>query len=144
MTRDGAKVTLMELKKVNPESLKFPTNAYSQGIVIPLGSVDLMFVTGQVAQDKDGNVIEPNNAKVQTEVVFSRIEAILAENGMSLDNVVKAQIFLTNMDDKHTVTEIRNELFKEARPVSTLVGVTGLAKEGCCVEIEVTAVKEQN
>ena len=143
MTRDGAKVTPMELKKVNPESLKFPTNAYSQGIVIPLGNVDLMFVTGQVAQDKEGNVIEPNNAKVQTEVVFSRIESILAEHGMGLNNVVKAQIFLTNMEDKQTVTEIRNTIFKDIRPVSTLVGVTGLAKVGCCVEIEVTAVKER-
>ena len=102
-----------------------------------------MFVTGQVAQDKEGHVIEPNNARVQTEVVFARIETILAEHEMNLGDVVKAQIFITNMEDRQTVTEIRNEIFKNIRPVSTLVGVTGLAKEGCCVEIEVTAVRER-
>jgi len=130
-----------KIKQVNPDSLKHPTNSYSQGIVISLSDVDLMFVTGQVAQDIDGNVIAPNDARKQTEVVFSRIEAILREHEMSLVHVVKVQIFLTNMEDKSIVSEIRNEAFKNICPVSTLVGVTGLAKEGCCVEIEVTAVK---
>lgn len=130
-----------KIKQINPDSLKTPTNSYSQGIVIPLGNADLMFVTGQVAQDIEGNVIAPNDARKQTEVVFKRIETILKEHDMDFDHVVKAQIFLTNMKDKPVVSEIRNEIFKHIRPVSTLVGVTGLAKEGCRVEIEVTAVK---
>lgn len=47
--------------KINPESLRVPTKSYSQGIVIPLGYGELMFVTGQLAQDAEGNVISPDN-----------------------------------------------------------------------------------
>jgi enamine deaminase RidA (YjgF/YER057c/UK114 family) len=131
-----------QIRKINPESLRIPTNSYSQGIIIPLGTASLMFVTGQVAQDIEGNVIAAGDAKTQTEVVFSRIATILEEGGMTLDNVVKVQIFITDMKDQHGVQTVRNEVFKNICPVSTMIGVSGLAKEGCSVEIEVTAVKQ--
>ena len=104
------------IKSINPKSLKIPTKAYSQGILIPLGDAELFFVTGQLAQDIDGNVVAPNDAKVQTELVFSRIENILKEGGMTMDNVVKAQIFLTNISDSPIVSSVRDEVFKNSRP----------------------------
>jgi 2-iminobutanoate/2-iminopropanoate deaminase len=132
---------MSKIRIVNPESLRIPTKSYSQGIIVPLGEADMMFVTGQVSQDVDGNVLFPNDAKEQTAVVYSRIETILREGGMSMDDVVKAQIFLTNIKDGPTVSKIRDEVFKNSKPVSTLVEVNALVKPGCCVEIEVTAVK---
>ena len=130
-----------QIKKVNPESLGIPTKSYSQGIVIPLGNAELMFVTGQLAQDRDGNIVAPNDTEEQTKVVFSRIEKILAEAGMTFDNVVKAQIFIKDISQSKIVSAIRDEIFKNSKPVSTLVEVSGFVKEGCMVEIEVTAVK---
>jgi enamine deaminase RidA (YjgF/YER057c/UK114 family) len=130
-----------QIKRVNPESLKIPTNSYSQGIVIPLGVANLMFVTGQVAQDIEGEVIAVGDAEAQTRVIFSRIETILQEGGMTLGDLVKIQIFITNIKDKNSVQSVRNEILKNIRPVSTMVCVTSLAKDGCCVEIEATAVK---
>ena len=132
------------IKSINPKSLRVPTKAYSQGILIPLGNAELFFVTGQLAQDIDGNVVAPNDAKVQSELVFSRIENILKEGGMTMDNVVKAQFFLTNISDSPIVSKIRDEVFKNSRPASTLIEVSNLVKKGCCVEIEVTAVKLKN
>ena len=44
------------IRRVNPESLRIPTKAYSQGVVVPAGS-DVMFVTGQLPQDVDGNIL---------------------------------------------------------------------------------------
>ncbi|MEK7134236.1 MAG: RidA family protein [Patescibacteria group bacterium] len=130
-----------EIRSINPKSLKIPTKAYSQGVLIPLGNADLLFVTGQIAQDIDGNVVAPNDAKIQTELVFSRIADILAEAEMTMDHVVKAQIFLTNIQDSPIVSKVRDEVFKKSRPASTLIGVSSFVKEGCCVEIEVTAVR---
>ncbi|MFA4942096.1 MAG: RidA family protein [Patescibacteria group bacterium] len=130
-----------KIKSVNPSSLGVPKKSYSQGMLIPLGDAEILFVTGQIAQDAEGNVVAPNNAKIQTEIVFSRIANILKEGGMTMDNVVKTQIFLTNIKDSSIVSSVRDEVFKVSRPVSTLVGVSGLVKEGCCVEIEVTAIK---
>lgn len=131
----------MEIKKVNPESLQIPTKAYSQGVIIPIGDTELMFVTGQLAQDINGDVISPNNTEEQTKVVFSRIETILKEGGMTFDNVVKAQIFVKDITQSRIVSAVRDEVFKNSRPASTLVEVSGFVKEGCMVEIEVTAVK---
>ena len=132
---------MTKLRMVNPKSLRIPTKSYSQGIVIPLGVADLMFVTGQVAQDLEGNVIAPNNALEQTKVIYARIADVLEEAGMTVENVVKAQIFLTNIKDAPIVSKVRDEIFKAAKPVSTLVEVKNLVKRGCCVEIEVTAVR---
>ncbi len=130
-----------EIKRVNPESLRIPTKSYSQGIVIPIGDAELMFVTGQLAQDVDGNVISPNNTEEQTKVVFSRIEIILKEAGMTFDNVVKAQIFIKDITQSKIVSAVRDDVFKDSKPVSTLVEVSGFVKEGCMIEIEVTAVR---
>jgi enamine deaminase RidA (YjgF/YER057c/UK114 family) len=60
---------------------------------------------------------------------------------MSLDDVVKALIFVTSMDDSSAVSEVRNRAFINSKPVSTLVEVNRLVKPGCCVEIEVIAAK---
>ncbi len=133
-----------KIESINPKSLRIPTKAYSQGILIPLGNAELLFVTGQIAQDIDGNVVAPNDAKTQTKLIFSRIEDILQESEMTINNIVKVQIFLTNIDDSSIVSNIRDEIFKTNRPVSTLVGVSSLVKKECCVEIEVTAVKIRN
>ena len=127
--------------KINPKSVGIPTKAYSQGIVIPIGDIELMFVTGQLSQDINGNVISPNNTEEQTRVVFSRISDILKEANMTFDNVVKAQIFIKDISQSKVVSAIRDDIFKNSRPVSTLVEVSGFVKEGCMVEIEVTAVK---
>jgi len=129
------------IKHINPESLRVPTKSYSQGVLIPLGNADLLFVTGQLPQDIDGNVVAPNDVKAQTEIVFSRISEILKGAKMTMDHVVKAQIFVKNIADSKIVSKIRDDVFKNSRPASTLVEVSNFVKDGCCVEIEVTAVK---
>ncbi|MGC2234944.1 MAG: RidA family protein [Pyrinomonadaceae bacterium] len=132
---------MSSIKLINPESLRVPTKAYSNGLLLPLGVADLMFVTGQLSQDAEGNVVYPNNAEGQAKIIFDRISAILSEAGMSLDNVVKAQIFVTNIADAPAVSKVRNEVFNVSRPVSTLVEVNALDKDECCVEIEVIAAR---
>ncbi|MEK9174165.1 MAG: RidA family protein [Patescibacteria group bacterium] len=129
------------VKRINPESLRIPTKAYSQGIIIPLGEAELMFVTGQLSQDIDGNVIAPGDTESQTRVVFSRIEEILRDGGMTMSNVIKLQIFMKDISDAKVVSAIRDEIFQDSKPVSTLVEVTGFVKADCMIEIEVTAYK---
>lgn len=126
--------------QVNPVSLRIPTKAYSQGILVPAGS-DILFVTGQLPQDIDGNIIHRDDLEAQTRLVFSRIEQILAEGGMGLDDVVKLQIYVKNINDSKVVSAVRNELFAQAKPASTLVEVSGFVKDGCLLEIDVVAAK---
>ncbi len=130
-----------KIRKINPESLRVPTKSYSQGVVIPIGDTELMFVTGQLSQDIDGNVIAPNDTEEQTKVIFSRIESILKEAEMTFDNVVKVQIFIKDITESKIVSNMRDEIFKNSKPASTLVEVSGFVKHDCNIEIEVTAVK---
>ena len=133
-----------EISKINPVSMKQPSKAYSNGIVVPLGNANLLFVTGQVAQDDSGQVVAPNNFAEQTRFIFGQIGKILKDADMNFDNVVKAQIFVTDMGQSSEVSAIRDEFFANSKPASTMVEINKLVKLGCCVEIEVTAVKLLN
>lgn len=126
---------------INPVSLRVPTKSYSNGVLLHLGQVDMMFVTGQLSQDASGGVLHPNDPEGQARVIFGRIDAILQEGGMSLDNVVKAQIFVTNIKDAPLISKIRDEVFNVSRPASTLLEVGAMVKQECCVEIEVIAAR---
>ena len=132
---------MKNVKRINPESLRIPTKAYSQGIIIPVGDAELMYITGQLSQGADGNVVAPNDTEAQAKVIFSRIEEILKEGGMTMDNVIKIQIFIKNIAEAKLVSALRDEIFKNAKPVSTLVEVSGFIKEGCTIEIEATAYR---
>lgn len=131
----------MSRTQITPENFTPTMGAYSHGLSVSLTpSSRMIFVTGQIAMNAAGEVIAPNDAVAQTEFVFENIKSILAAAQASLDDVVKVQIFLTNMEDFSKVSPIRNRYLERAKPVSTLVEVNRLVKDGCCVEIEVIAV----
>lgn len=128
---------------LQPKTLPAPASAHSPGVCIPLVGTDLIFVTGQVAVNMDNEVVAPNNAKAQAAFIFENIQKILAEAGASLDDIVKVQMFLTDIDDFAAVSSVRNQYLDKARPASTLFEVSRLVEKDCVVEIEVIAVKQQ-
>lgn len=133
----------MTNQKINPISLRIPTKAYSQGMLVPCGEVDLLFVTGQLSQDIDGNIIYSGDIERQTRHIFSRLLTILTEAEMSFDDVVKIQIFLKDVHESKVVSSIRDELLSGSCPASTLVEVSGFVKEGCHLEIDMVAAKSK-
>lgn len=130
-------------QKINSSAFAQRLGAYSHGYCIDLESAKLIFTTGQIALDKDGHVYSPDDAAKQAEFIFENLSQILREAGSSLDDVVKATIFVTDMRDFKVISQIRNKYFKNSEPVSTLVEVNKLVKEGCKVEIEVIAIKSK-
>ena len=114
---------------------------YSPGVLVDVGNASMLFVTGQLAIDAAGNVVAPFDATRQTEFIFELIGTILGAAGMGFEHVVRAQTYLTNMVDFEKFSMVRNRHFAQSRPASTLLEVKGLAKPGCCVEIEITAIK---
>lgn len=125
-----------------PENGAEIMGAYSHWIKIDIGTAEMIFVTGQIAQDTNGNVV-CEDIEGQAEYVFNCIQKILKEADSSLDDVVKTQIFLTDINDFSKVSPIRNKYFANSKPVSTLVEVSSLVKKGCKIEIEVIAIKEK-
>lgn len=129
-------------KDLTPENFTVKTGSYSHGLQVTCGDVEWIFVTGQIAMDANGNVVSPGDIAGQAEFIFNNISKILSEAGASLDDVVKTQLFLTDMSLFGQVSPVRNKYFAKSQPVSTMVEVKSLVKSGCMLEIEVIAMKE--
>lgn len=133
----------MKKTKINSSDFAQRLGAYSHGYKVEMGDTIIVFTTGQIALDKDGKVLYPNDPAKQTEFIYESLQKILKQSGVSLDDVVKTTVFVTNMVDFPKISEVRNKYFKKAEPVSTLVEVKKFVKDGCLVEIEVIAVKQK-
>jgi len=116
------------------------TGPYSCGTRVSLSEVELIFVSGQVAEDAKGNTVGKGNIVRQTEQVLTNIQNALADSGASLADVVKVTVFLRNMEHRDTVAEVRRRFFKDNLPASTLVEVNKLAHPDWLIEIEAVAV----
>ncbi|EKE11484.1 MAG: hypothetical protein ACD_15C00074G0001 [uncultured bacterium] len=128
---------------INPENFTHIMGSYSHGLKVDVGDSEMIFVTGQIAMDKDGNAVAPNNIEEQTEFVFKNIRTILNEAGSSLDDVVKAVLYVTKIEDFSKISPIRNKYFAYSKPVCTLVEINKTVKEGCDIEIEVIAIRRK-
>lgn len=133
----------MKKEKINSKESAERMGAYSHGYKVITGDSEFIYTTGQIAMDKDGNVMFPGDIAKQAEYVYQSLEKILNEAGATLDDVVKATTYITNMADFSKISAIRNRYLRNAEPVSTMVEINRTAKEGCLVEIEVMAVKEK-
>lgn len=134
---------LTQVKKtvLVPSGHSKPVGAYSPGIsVSPSRLNSLVFVTGQVATDKDGNVLCPNDPGGQTRVVFERIAGVLAEAGGGLADLVSLTIYVPDLAHFPEISKMRDEMVPIPAPSSTLVEVAGLVEKGCLVEISGIAV----
>lgn len=127
---------------INPKNSSEIMGSYSHGLKVDIGDSMMIFVTGQVALDKNGNVV-CEDIEGQTEYVFNCIKNILCEANTNLDDIVKVQIFLTDINDFKKVSTIRNKYLENSKPVSTLLEVSSLINKGCKIEIEVIAIKKK-
>ena len=80
-----------------------------------------------------------DDVQAQTRQVLFNIKAILEAAGCSLDRVLKATVFITNMDDFDKINEVYAGFFSDTPPARSCVEVSGLAK-GAKVEIEAIAL----
>jgi 2-iminobutanoate/2-iminopropanoate deaminase len=107
---------------------------YSQAI--RAGS--LLFVSGQIPIDPATGAMVDGDISVQTRRVFANLEAILAAAGASFDHVVRATVYLADMNDFGTVNEIYGSYFSSPAPARATVQAARLPKDAR-VEIDVIA-----
>jgi enamine deaminase RidA (YjgF/YER057c/UK114 family) len=102
-----------------------------------------VYVAGQIAMDKGGNVVGKGDFRAQATQVFENLKAALAAAGATFTDVVKMNTYIVNLsaDVLPAVREVRAQYFaSENLPASTLVGVTALAFPDLLIEVEVVAV----
>ncbi|MEA1915027.1 MAG: Rid family detoxifying hydrolase [Campylobacterota bacterium] len=106
---------------------------YSQAIV----SGELVYTSGQIALKPDGTLVE-NDVKKQTRQVFENLRHVLEAAGSSVEQVIKVNIFLDNMDDFGLVNVLFAEFFGDHKPARSTVAVQTLPKR-VLIEIDVVA-----
>jgi len=121
---------------LNPVDIHPPFASYSHGMVVPAGQ-KLVFCSGQLGIAADGSV--PADCAGQARICFANIAAILAEARLGLEHVVRINAYVTGRQHLAGYMGVRNGLFAEPFPASTLMIVSGFARPEFVVEIEVIA-----
>jgi reactive intermediate/imine deaminase len=135
---------------IETDDAPHPKANYSQAVV----AGDLVFVAGQLASDFKTGVapearVDPNfrfygsEIESQTEYIVNNIETVLKASGSSLDNIVKTQTFLTDLDNFHGYDRIWKRHFETPPPRTTIeLAGDGLLVPGTLVEIDVIAARD--
>ena len=123
----------------NPTTVPAPVGAYSHVVRLDSGDGSLLFLSGQVALDENGELVGPGDMRAQAFYVMELIEKILAAHGATLDDVVNIRTFLTDMDLLPEYGEARRAYIKGEPPSSTTVEVSRLFRPGALLEVEVVA-----
>ena len=132
----------MRIENIKPDDLEIK-GVYTPAKKIDCGDYYMIYVSGIQAPMNENKRVITDDIGEQTKLVFEDINNILREAGASLDNVIKAVIYLTDMNDFEVVSSIRAEYFKNSMPTSTMVEVNRLTRDGAKIEIEVTALLEK-
>ena len=101
---------------------------------------DLLFVSGCVPVDGEGRLVGGDDVVAQARQVLANVGAVLAAAGATFADVVKVTVYLTDIADRARINPVRQEVFGEARPASTLVEVSALAIPGAKLEVEAVAL----
>jgi 2-iminobutanoate/2-iminopropanoate deaminase len=110
---------------------------FSQGIEVN----GFVFLSGMLGVDATTGTYTGNDVVSQLEQVVKNITEVLKEAGCTINDVVKATVFLTDMKDYAAMNEAYMKLFRTPYPARTCVEVSKLPREGAVIEVEVIAVK---
>ncbi|MDX2671017.1 RidA family protein [Streptomyces sp. NRRL_ISP-5395] len=130
----------MERTAVNPVTWSVDLG-FNQGEVVS-GQTRTLYVSGQTAMSDDGKPLHDGDMAAQLALSIDNLEAVLGEAGMSLANLVRLNVYTTDVDVlfQHYGVLARRLAAAGVAPASTLLGVTRLAVPGRLVELEGTAV----
>ncbi len=121
---------------IKPEGIWDPSPRFSQ--VSRHGNT--VYVAGQTSVDADGNVVGKGDIEAQARQVFENIKKCLASVGATFANVVKINIYSTDIDNDITpVSKVRSDYFDAPVP-STYVQVPRLVHPDWLLEIEAVAM----
>ena len=116
---------------------KAPSKA-APGIKVTGGS--LILVSGQVAWDAQSRVVGKGDIRAQARQAFENLKILFGEAGGTLNDIIKLNIYLTDLANRQAVLEIRREYLGNHNPPSTTVVVASLVDPDLLIEIDATGM----
>jgi len=100
---------------------------------------NIIEVSGTTAVE-NRTLIGKNDAYLQTKTILQKIEKVLHEAGVSMKNVIRTRMYVTDIRQWEAIGRAHGEFFKDIKPASAMVEVSALIDPDMLVEIEVTAI----
>jgi 2-iminobutanoate/2-iminopropanoate deaminase len=119
---------------ITTEKIAKPVGPFSPAVCVG----DITYLSGQLAQDPVTGKLITGDVAAQTERIFRNIEATLQAAHLTLDHVVKATVYLTDMKEYAAMNEVYGRQFSAPHPARTTVAVASLPL-GAAVELDVIA-----
>jgi 2-iminobutanoate/2-iminopropanoate deaminase len=122
---------------VNPPGIWSPFGAFSQAVL--QGDGQVVHLKGQVALDRDGNIVGAGDMRAQVRKVLENIRDVLASMGGEMGDIVSLVHYATDIDQFMAAGDIRKEFFAAPFPATTTVQVERLYHADLTVEIAAIA-----
>ena len=124
---------------INPDEID-PPRTYSH-VAVATGT-RIVFVAGQVAEDRTGNLVGPGDMAAQSRQVFANMGHALAAAGARPEDVTKLTIYVADYERDHLepIEGGRVALFGDHKPTDTLIGVAALSRPEYLLEVDAVAV----
>jgi 2-iminobutanoate/2-iminopropanoate deaminase len=126
-------------KQITTSKLRQPSGHFSQAIVAEARG-RLVFISGMTARRADGTIAGIGDVEAQTRQVCENLKAAVEEAGGTLDDVVRVDVYVRNMEHFDAIHKVRREYFKAPAPASTMVEVCKMTSPDYLIEINAIAV----
>jgi 2-iminobutanoate/2-iminopropanoate deaminase len=126
-------------QQITTDKLAVPNGHFSQATTIEANG-KLVFISGMTARTRDGGIAGIGDVEAQTRQVCDNLKAAVEAAGGSLDDIVRVDVYVRNMEHFAIIHKVRREYFREPVPASTMVEVSKMVSADYLVEISAIAV----
>jgi len=129
------------MKEVVPvKGLPQPKGVWS--IVTRARPGNLVFVSGLLSKDENGEIVGVGDITAQTEQVIANLKTALAAAGATLEDIVRVDVYIKDMSHFDKIHAVRRKHFVKDPPASTMVEISRMTDDRCLIEINAIAVTQ--
>ena len=128
-------------QQITSSKLRQPSGHFSQAIVTEARG-RLVFLSGMTSRRADGSIAGIGDIDSQTRQVCENLKAAVEEAGGTLDDIVRVDVYVRNMEHFDAIHKVRREYFKAPAPASTMVEIFKMTSPDYLIEINAIAVLE--
>lgn len=129
----------MPKQEIVSAKLAAPNGHFAQAVVAE-ATGRMLFISGMTARNAEGGVTGAGDVAAQTRQVCENVQAAVEEAGGTMDDIVRVDVYVTDMRHFDAIHEVRREFFTGTPPASTMVEISKFSRPGYEIEMNAIAV----